>query len=381
VAGIYLHIPFCKQACYYCDFHFSTNTRLKTELVQSLQREAVLRRSYLPDELVSSVYFGGGTPSLLDQAELQALLDTLRQTYTIAADAEITLEANPDDLNEAKLAELAEAGINRLSIGIQSFDADQLRFLHRAHTAEQARSCVANARQAGFTNLSLDLIYAIPAENHRLWEENLAKIAELQPEHISAYSLTIEPDTVFGNWQKKGRLFPASDDWAAEQFELLRTHLSKAGYEQYEVSNFCRPGYYSRHNSSYWLGKPYLGLGPSAHSFNGTSRQFNVAHNARYIQALSEDRIPFSREELSPADRINEYLLTGLRTSWGCDLGFLKNSLGYDLYALQGPYLERLFAARQAEIVDQRLRLTARGLLLADEITLHLMADSGETAY
>lgn len=335
-----------------------------------------MQQGFLGKAPVSSVYFGGGTPSLLSAQELSSIMACLQQTYTILPDAEITLEANPDDLSLKKLEELAQAGINRLSIGIQTFHEEQLAFLNRAHSRQQAMACVADARKAGFRNLSLDLIYAIPSANHSIWQDNLQQIVALAPEHISAYSLTIEPQTVFGRWQQKGKLQPATDDWAAAQFELLTEALDKAGYEQYEVSNFALPGHHSRHNSSYWLAQPYLGLGPSAHSFDGQNRQYNLANNAGYIKALQAGKIPFQQEVLNNADRINDYLLTGLRTKWGCDLDFLKQELNYDVQARHTDYLQQMISNGQAYLEGNRLKLSRKGWLLADEITLHLMAEA-----
>lgn len=377
LAGIYLHIPFCRQACHYCDFHFSTQLSLKGRITEALSREAELQQGYLKGEKVETIYFGGGTPSLLSRQELDQLLNTLARHYPLADEMEVTLEANPDDLTAAKLKELKASGINRLSIGIQSFHEAHLQFMNRAHNAEQAAQCVPLAREAGFDNISIDLIYAVPAPDHSIWQQDLQKALELKPEHISSYCLTIEPQTAFGNWLKKGRLQPIDDEYAAQQFELLLQSLQQAGYEQYEISNFCLPGKYSRHNSSYWQQQTYLGLGPSAHSFNHDSRQFNIRNNSHYLKALEAGRLPFEKEELSRENMINEYLLTGLRTKWGCSLSYLKERYDYDLRQEQGKLLEELLKQELAVLHEEQLTLTSKGKLLADEVATQFMTTEG----
>ncbi len=373
MAGIYLHIPFCRQACHYCDFHFSTNLKHKEKLIQAMVQEAVLQKDYLQQESIQTIYFGGGTPSLLSRAELDQLLDTLAKNYSLAPDMEITLEANPDDLSPAKLQSLKAAGINRLSIGIQSFQDRHLQFMNRAHTAGQAHSCMQDAREAGFRNISIDLIYAIPSPDHSIWQQDLATALELKPEHISSYCLTIEPQTAFGSWLKKGKLRAIDEEYAAQQFELLLKTLKEAGYEQYEISNFCLPGKYSRHNSSYWQQQQYLGLGPSAHSFNHKSRQFNISNNNLYIKAITGQQPFFELETLSRANRINEYLLTGLRTKWGCNLEYLKKELNYNIEEEQQRLLKELATNNYIRRESGSLVLTDAGKLLADEIVSQLM--------
>lgn len=368
MAGIYLHIPFCKQACHYCDFHFSTNTQQRTAMVEAMVQELALRQNYLGGDEVSTIYLGGGTPSLLTKSELQQLLEPIYQNFSVATSPEITLEANPDDLSPSTLASFREAGINRLSMGIQSFHEPHLRYLNRAHTAEEASRCVRQAQKAGFDNISIDLIYAIPTESHRIWQRDLAQVIALQPQHISAYCLTIEAKTVFGRWQQRGKLKEVSDDFAARQFELLVSTLTEAGYDPYEVSNFCQPGFYSRHNSSYWHREKYLGIGPSAHSYDGTSRQYTIANNANYLRALASGQLLYEREVLSRYDQINEFVMTGLRTKWGCDLAALQNLYHYDLYQEHKVYIDQLVAEGKAKIQDQRLILTNQGRLLADGI-------------
>lgn len=368
MAGIYLHIPFCKQACHYCDFHFSTQQDNKTELVQALCQELALQKNYLGNEAVETIYLGGGTPSLLSEKELGDLFHSIHKHFAVTEDAEITLEANPDDLSLENLQAFKKAGINRLSIGIQSFDNAILKFLNRAHSAKEATDCVNLARKVGFGNISIDLIYAIPSQSDDLWIKNIEQAIALSPEHVSAYSLTIEEKTVFGNWLKKGKLKIESDEAAAGQMEILMNLLGDAGYEHYEISNFCRPDYYSRHNSSYWKQKKYLGIGPSAHSYNGSSRQFNIKNNSLYIQSLSQGKIPFEIETLSRANLINEYLLTTLRTSWGCDLNYLVTHFSFDLSVDRKKEIDQFQLLGLIEGKENVLVLTQKGKLLADKI-------------
>nr|WKN38401.1 radical SAM family heme chaperone HemW [Tunicatimonas sp. TK19036] len=372
MAGIYLHIPFCKQACFYCDFHFSTNQQRKADMVKAIAHELVMQADYLSGAPVNSIYFGGGTPSLLTEAELQQLLEAIYQHFPVAASPEITLEANPDDLSPEKLRSLKEAGVNRLSIGIQSFYEPHLRYLNRAHSASEAQACVQQAQDVGFTNLSIDLIYAIPHPDHSIWEEDLAKATALKPSHISSYCLTIEENTVFGRWLRHNKIPPVDESFAAEQFELLIDRLESANYEQYEVSNFCQPGSESQHNSNYWRNVNYLGVGPGAHSFNGATRQYNVANNGKYLKALADQKIPFEREVLSRVDQINEYLMMGLRTKWGCDLDWLKSAHQYDLLTHHAAYIEQLVATKKATLENQQFVLTKTGKLLADGIAAEL---------
>jgi len=373
---LYLHIPFCRQACHYCDFHFSTNLSGKEALVEALCREITLQQDYLGTRQLETIYFGGGTPSLLSETELARIIETIHRHFTVLPGAEITLEANPDDLTPAKLAELRPY-VNRLSIGIQSFHEPFLRFMNRAHSAAEARHCVQLAQDAGFDNLTIDLIYGIavaldPAADHSIWEQDLSTAVSLQVPHISSYCLTIEPQTALGNWLKKGRVHPVDDAFAAEEFTELIRVLGAHGYEQYEISNFARPGFEARHNSSYWKQRPYLGVGPSAHSYNGHSRQYNLANNARYVRAIQAGELPATVEVLSAADRVNEYLLTGLRTKWGCQLTELNRLLAADFLSAQRRELNNLQAAGWLAITDQNLHLTEAGKLFADRVAAEL---------
>lgn len=372
MAGIYLHIPFCKQACYYCDFHFSTNLNLKQKIVQAIGKELQLQKDYIGGSSIQSIYFGGGTPSLLDAGELDFILNTIGRYFPVDKKAEITLEANPDDLKKEKLQELKATGINRLSIGVQSFNDAHLKYLNRTHNASEAYTCILKSREAGFDNISIDLIYAIPAPDHMIWKDDLAKIAALQPEHISSYCLTIEQNTVFGQWLKKGKIKAVEDEFAAQQFEILLEKLKKSGYEQYEISNFCLPGHHSRHNSNYWKQEKYLGIGPSAHSFNGANRQYNVANNTKYLKEISSNVVPFELDNLQWKDHLNEYIMTSLRTSWGCDLRKIKNEFAVDLIAMNKNYLDNLLQKDLLIVEKEHMILTDKGKLLADQIASDL---------
>lgn len=373
--GLYLHIPFCKQACHYCDFHFSTSMALKSQLVEAITQELALRADYLGAQAtLDTIYFGGGTPSLLTQAELEQLFDAIHRHFRVAEDVEVTLEANPDDLTPLKVRELAASPINRLSIGLQSFHEPHLRLMNRAHSATESGAAVRLAQDAGFENISVDLIYGVPADSHAIWEQDMAAAFTLGVPHLSCYALTVEPDTVFGRRQQKGTFRPPPDDFVARQFELLLSEMTRHGYQQYEISNFCQPGRESRHNSAYWRGVPYLGVGPSAHSFNGHSRQYTLANNPQYVAAVLErQEVPATIEVLSPLDRANEYLMTSLRTAQGTDLRHLRDTLGVDLLIQQAAYLQELQATSLATLDDAgTLRLTDQGKLLADHITLTL---------
>ncbi len=334
--------------------------------------EILLQKDYLHGETLQTIYFGGGTPSLLDASELESILNAIFSIHAVSRTPEITLEANPDDLNRGKLRDLKSIGINRLSIGIQSFDDEILNYLNRAHESRTAVESVETAVDAGFDNISIDLIYAIPGLTEKAWERNLSLAIRLNPQHISAYCLTIEDKTAFGNWQRKGRLQPVDDTLAAEQLEVLMATLSAAGFHQYEISNFAKPGFESRHNSSYWKGEKYLGIGPSAHSYNLLSRQFNVASNHLYVRSMKEGKIPFEMEVLKKNDHVNEYILTTLRTDKGCNLNILRQKFGCNLLQLHGDYIRQLQSCHLATIQGDNLMLTNAGRLLADKISSDL---------
>lgn len=328
MAGIYLHIPFCKQACSYCDFHFSTVLDTREQLVEALKLEIKLRRTYLGDEALQSIYFGGGTPSLLSNEQLSAIMEVIKTEFIALPDAEVTLETNPDDIEPSRLEIWKKMGINRLSIGLQSFNNEELRWMNRAHTAEESLQAVKKAQAAGFTNITIDLIYGSRFQSVDTWVETVKIALDLGVQHISAYQLTVEDRTKLGHAVRKGTEPIPSDQLTAEQFLYLSEQLTAAGFEHYEISNFALPGYRAVHNSNYWLQKNYLGLGPSAHSFNGSSRQWNVRNNPQYIKAIAMGNLPFEKEELSVRDLYNEYVMTRFRTSWGCDALEIKNKFG-----------------------------------------------------
>lgn len=370
--GIYIHIPFCKQACYYCDFHFSTNHELQKAMVEAICREIEMQKDYLNGAAIDTIYFGGGTPSLLPPHELNAILQTVHSVHAVKPQAEITLEANPDDLNKTYLKAIYDLGINRLSIGIQTFHDDLLRFMNRAHDRVTALKTFEEARDAGFSNISIDLIYSIPNQDDIRWHEDIKQALSLKPEHISCYSLTIEPQTVFGKWSVAGKLKPVADEVAARQLELLMEKLLAAGYEHYEISNFALPGRYAQHNSSYWKQENYLGIGPSAHSFNQHTRQYNVRNNHQYLKAIAQGVIPAEAETLTTENKINEYLLTSLRTQWGTNLLVLKQNYGYDLLDENRAYIQQLIDQHLITIMQEVLTLTPKGKLFADKIASDL---------
>jgi oxygen-independent coproporphyrinogen-3 oxidase len=372
MGGIYLHIPFCKQACHYCDFHFSVHTEETGLLVKAIIKELELQKEYLNGENIHTIYFGGGTPSLLREEELEEILHSIHTFYPVAKYPEITLEANPDDLSIQKLENLKLAGINRLSLGIQTFNDTLLTYLNRAHNSATARTSFRRARDTGFANISIDLIYSIPGQDQAGWAYDIDQALELNPDHISSYSLTIEARTVFGHWAKTGRLQPVEDDLAAAQLEFLMQRLESSGYEQYEVSNFAKPGFYSRHNSNYWRQENYLGIGPGAHSYNGVSRQFNVRNNPLYVKSVEAGRVPAEMENLTTNDRINEYLLTTLRTSWGCNVEFIRTQFNYDLLQENAAYIKQLLDQKMITLNNHTILLTRMGKLMADKIASDL---------
>lgn len=375
MAGLYIHIPFCKQACHYCDFHFSTLLSNKENLIKALIKEIEIQKYYLKGEVIKTIYFGGGTPSILSQDEINSILNSIQTNFSIEADAEITLEANPDDLSKGSLLNYKAAGINRLSIGIQSFDDRVLRFLNRAHDSSKAIESVELAREVGFSNISIDLIYSIPDQSLEDWLRNIRYALSLSPEHISAYSLTIEEKTVFGNWAKKGKLFAMAEDPSATQFEVLMETLADNGFEQYEISNFCKHGFVSKHNSSYWNQENYLGVGPSAHSFNGSLRQFNVRNNSFYVKSIEKGEIPGEVEILTRENKINETILICIRTSQGLELQQLKTQYGYDIPVLFKMKIDQMIGQELITVVNNRLMLTKKGKLVADKVAYDLFIE------
>ncbi|MCB0490651.1 MAG: radical SAM family heme chaperone HemW [Cyclobacteriaceae bacterium] len=374
MAGIYIHIPFCKQACHYCDFHFSTNTQSVDQMISAMMRELDLQRDYLSNEKIETIYFGGGTPSMLTAVHLESIVHKIDQLHSISSDAEITLEANPDDLSSAKLIALKKIGINRLSIGVQTFDDSILKFLNRAHDSQSAIDSIENAQRIGFDNISIDLIFAIPDQSQTVLTQDLEMLKKISPNHISTYSLTIEERTAFGNWLSKGKIKPPSENENVSQFELIMNTLTSFGYEHYEISNFAKPEKYSRHNTSYWKQLPYLGIGPSAHSYNLDKRQNNIRHNAHYLREIGKGNIPAEVETLTKENKINEFVFTSLRTMWGCDLEKLQNLYNHNFEETHATYLNKTIEQGLVTLNDNKiLRLTNRGKMVADQIAMEFM--------
>ena len=368
MSGIYIHIPYCLQACHYCNFHFSTNQKNKATMIEMICQEIALQKDYLSQKSISSIYFGGGTPSLLEINELDKILNEINKYFFVEKSAEITLEANPDDLVKSKLVLLKNSGINRLSIGIQTFDNNQLKYMNRAHNAIQAKKSVSKAQEVGFQNISIDLIYGIPSPDHKIWENDLSKALDLGVQHISSYCLTIEPTTTFGKRRLKGTLLPENEEYNAQQFELLQDTLTTNGFEHYEVSNFCLPTYLSKHNTSYWQDQNYLGVGPGAHSYNGTSRQYNIENNLKYINELIHKKIPFTLENLDTTTKANEYIMTRLRTKWGIDSDYLLKNFGITFESYENT-VNKYKKTGLLELENNSIKLTKKGLLFADKIT------------
>ncbi len=366
--GIYIHIPFCRQACHYCNFHFSTSLKQKGPMVQAICREIALTTPFAADETIETIYFGGGTPSLLSMTELSSILQAIQQKFTVSPQAEITLEANPDDIHSAILHDWRQLGINRLSIGIQSFLPEELGWMNRAHTATQAKDCIRLARSAGFDNFSADLIYGSPLLSDNDWKQNVDWMIENDIPHISCYALTVEPSTALHKMIDLNKKAPVDAERQAAQFLLLMDWLPGAGYEHYEISNFARPGMRSRHNSSYWKGVPYYGFGPSAHSYNGSSRQWNVASNAGYMQALSQGNIPAEAELLTREQQLNEYIMISLRTMEGIDMGHVQEHFGEKEAGRIWLLAKKYSDGGKIITGNSRLILTNEGKLLADGI-------------
>lgn len=375
MSGIYLHIPFCKQACSYCDFHFSTSLKSKEAFLSSLISEIELQKNYLgEDSLIETIYFGGGTPSLLSSKDLDKIFTTLYNNFNIDRNAEITLEANPDDLSKTKLQELKSSPVNRLSIGIQSFFDEDLKLMNRAHNSAHAELCIKESLDAGFENITIDLIYGTPGLSNENWKKNLAKVFNFGIPHLSSYSLTVEQKTPLESHIKKGKVKPVDEEQSAEQFLILMEETAKNGYEHYEISNFCKPGSHSRHNSNYWKGINYLGLGPSAHSFDGNSRQWNVLNNFRYIQSISENKIPCEKEILTTEQKFNEYMMIGLRTATGIDLEKVRIVFGEIFLNSLLNSAKFYFNSGKIALQENHLVLTTEGKLIADRISSDFFA-------
>ncbi len=373
MAGIYIHIPFCKKACNYCNFHFSTSLRTKKDMLDALKKELVLRKNYLQGEKVSTIYFGGGTPSLLSASELNEIFEIIYKIHSLTENPEITIEANPDDLTRYYLNDLKrETPVNRFSIGVQSFFDTDLIFMNRAHNAEQADAAIKYAQDIGFTNLTIDLIYGVPTSDNKRWKENLDKAISYNLPHISSYALTVESGTALYAQIKKKKIAPVEDEKTAQQFDILLQTLRLNGYEQYEISNFARAGQRARHNSNYWLGEKYLGIGPSAHSFNSASRQWNAANNPDYIKSIAENIIPMTVEILTTDQRYNEYVMTRLRTVWGCDVQEITEKFGEKYKTHFEKTVEKFIECGWINKTENVFSLTDAGKLMADFITREL---------
>ncbi|WP_090704972.1 radical SAM family heme chaperone HemW [Daejeonella rubra] len=376
MAGIYLHIPFCKKACHYCDFHFSTSPQYKDQMLKALRHEIILRKNYLAGEKVETIYFGGGTPSLLSADEIQTLIGEITELFEVSPTAEVTLEANPDDLNPQKVKELRQTLINRFSIGVQSFFEEDLKWMNRAHSAGEAQSSIKRVQDAGFENITADLIYGYPLLSKPKWEHNIQQLIELHIPHISSYSMTVEPATALSSFIKKGEQKPMDEGQSAAQFLILMEQLIEAGFDHYEISNFAKPGLYSKHNSNYWEGVPYLGIGPSAHSFNGESRQWNISNNSKYIDQIELKKIPAEIEVLSIENRINEYIMTSLRTSKGMNLNKITERFGSDYSNEIKDGLEPFIDKSWINLKDHIVTLTTDGKLFADHIASELFINT-----
>jgi len=331
MAGIYLHIPFCKQACYYCDFHFSTSLQLKEPLLEALQKEITSRKNELNSEPIETIYFGGGTPSILQTDELKRIIEVLHENYSISKNAEITLEANPDDLTRTKIQELKKTAVNRFSIGVQSFRNEDLLYMNRAHNAVEAETAIKASQDSGFENITIDLIYGTPTLDTRGWIDNLRKTISYDVPHISCYALTVEDKTPLAALIQRKKTLAVDDSTVSDHFSIMVETLNQQGFEQYEISNFAKPGYRSKHNSAYWHGVPYLGFGPGAHSFNGMDkRRWNISNNAMYIQKLNAGETYFEEEFLTPNNIFNEYLMTHIRLVEGIQLDEVEKKFGAD---------------------------------------------------
>ena len=371
MSGIYIHIPFCKQACHYCDFHFSTSMKKKEEMVLAIAKELQIRKNEFQNEAVETIYFGGGTPSVLQISDLRFLIEEVYKNYNVAENPEITLEANPDDLSSERIIELSKTPINRLSIGIQSFFEDDLVMMNRAHNSVEAKKCLEEATQY-FDNISLDLIYGIPGMSNEKWKQNIEKALSFGIPHISSYALTVEPKTALNKLIQSGKIAKPNDESAQEHFAILVETLEANDFIHYELSNFGKANYFSKNNSAYWLGKKYLGIGPSAHSYDGVSRSWNVSNNSLYLKSIHEGKLPNEIEVLSIADRYNEYIMTGLRTIWGVDLNRIKAEFGIEYLDYLQKQTQKFLNDDLLSIDDNILKPTAKGKFLTDGIASDL---------
>lgn len=373
MAGIYIHIPFCRQKCYYCDFYKTVNNSLTTQFIKTLKKEILLRKDFIENEVIKTIYFGGGTPSVLVKEELNEILGFLKNEFPVSAQAEITFEANPDDLTTVYLKSIFDAGINRLSIGIQSFQDKHLKKMNRRHSAKQAVEAVLNAEKTGFQNISVDLIYGLPNLAISEWQQSLDEVFQLPVNHLSAYHLTYHEGTPFYTWLKKGTLKELLEQESVEQFNMLIDKCAEAGIEQYEISNFARNKEYSKHNTAYWTGETYLGFGPSAHSFNGSVRSWNVAHLESYIKAIEKGTNFFQQEILTENNRYNEYILTHIRTKWGVSAHYIYKNFGKEKAVLFRKEIDKYLQKNILKMENESVVLTRKGLFVSDDIMANLM--------
>ena len=371
MSGIYIHIPFCKQACHYCDFHFSTNLKKKDEMVLALAKEIEMRKNEFQDSIVETIYFGGGTPSILQIEDLKFLIDAVYKNYKVVENPEITVEANPDDLTETRIIELSKNKVNRLSIGIQSFFEDDLQLMNRAHNVEEAKKCLEIATHY-FDNISIDLIYGVPEMSNEKWLQNIETALSFGVPHISSYALTVEPKTALHSFIQKGIIPQPDDEVAQEHFQILVDKLSENGFIHYELSNFGKENYFSKNNSSYWLGKKYIGIGPSAHSYDGKNRGWNVSNNSLYIKSIQENKLPIEIETLTKTDRYNEYIMTGLRTIWGVSFERIEQEFGKTYLDYLNQQAAKFIEDHLLFVDDNILRTTKKGKFLSDGIASDL---------
>lgn len=371
MAGVYIHIPFCKQACSYCDFHFSTNERDKELLVDALVKEIQFRAANWERETIHTIYFGGGTPSRLSLDEVDAILQAVKQHYSLGDDVEVTFELNPEDATKEYLEGLKNLGINRLSVGIQSFNQEILGWMKRAHTAEESSKCL-DMVSSLFANYSVDLIYGLPGTSVEYWEGTLNKILGWNPPHLSCYNLTVENKTLLEKWVEEAKIEAPTDELGARDFKILTRFLKENGYNHYEISNASLPNRESKHNSAYWKGVSYLGVGPSAHSYVGNKRRWNVASNTAYIQKIKKREPFWEVEKLTAKDQFNEAIMLGLRAKWGVDVEKLKNTTGHNLLILHNAKLEKYISEKYLVLQKNNLQITEKGRLFADQISADL---------
>lgn len=370
---IYLHIPFCKQKCSYCNFHFSTSFSLKDEMLSAIKKEIQLRHNELENKTLKSLYFGGGTPSVLSVDEIKLLIDEIQKYFSFDNNIEITLESNPDDLNKNFLKELSQTEINRLSIGTQSFYDEDLKLMNRAHNASEAESSIKRAQDFGLVNISVDLIYGSPTSNFEIWKDNLSKTIELQVPHVSSYALTVEPKTALEKWIENGKIRSPEETEQNQEFYYMKDFLKDNGFDHYEISNFGKPGFHSKHNSAYWKSEPYLGIGPSAHSYNGhLERSWNIANNPIYIKNLNQNILPIEKEILSEKDRFNEMIMIGLRTIWGVDLNRINQNFSSEIIDYLNQEIKSKIESGILEIENNYLKIPEKHWFLADGIASDL---------